>query len=266
MAGKNRENDVLGYSSDGEEDKGDSSGLSLEKVSLGPRKKLLVLDLAGVLCDRIFRGNEAKIPKNRVPDATGGNFFVYKRNYCEEFLRFCFERFQVGIWSSAKKWNLDFAMDCVLGRLRGKLLFTWDQDHCTDSGFTTLEIKNKPIFFKELRKLWENNDLDLPWRAGEYSASNTLLIDDKPYKALMNPPNTAIFPVEYDSVDVNDNALSPKSELWCFLDGLAEAEDAPTYVKDHPIGQPAITNTHPHWDLYSKIIATQKEQVLKSEE
>ncbi|KAF9671308.1 hypothetical protein SADUNF_Sadunf12G0033900 [Salix dunnii] len=46
------------------------------------------------------------------------------------------------------------------------------------------ENKNKPIFFKELKKLRDSKFSDLPWSKGQYSSSNTLLADDKPYKAL----------------------------------------------------------------------------------
>lgn len=28
---------------------------------------------------------------------------VYKRPYCEEFMKFCLENFEVGIWSSARE-------------------------------------------------------------------------------------------------------------------------------------------------------------------
>lgn len=46
----------------------------------------------------------------------------------------------------------------------------------------------------------------------------------------------------------------PDSELRVFLNGLAEAEDVQVYVKDHPIGDPAITPDHADWEYYSKII------------
>lgn len=59
-----------------------------------------------------------------------------------------------------------------------------DQEHCTDSGFMSLEKKEKPIFLKELDKLWKEK--------GQYHASNTLLIDDEPCKALLNPVNLIV--------------------------------------------------------------------------
>lgn len=52
-----------------------------------------------------------------------------------------------------------------------------DQHQCTDSGLKSLEKKRKPLFFKQLKKVWDHFE-------GKYSESDTLLIDDQPYKAL----------------------------------------------------------------------------------
>ncbi|KAF2307545.1 hypothetical protein GH714_029678 [Hevea brasiliensis] len=142
--------------SDSEEDRGGLGGISLEKLSLGPKKKLLVI-APGLLCHRVRVFSKEK-PKNCTPDATYG----------------------------------------------------------------TIQV-----------------------------------IDDKPYKALLNPPNTAIFLHEYKAGEANDNVLGPKGEFRLFLDGLTEADDVPTYVKKNllGIGQPAIGPSHPDWRYYSKIIS-----------
>ncbi|PON52967.1 FCP1 domain containing protein [Trema orientale] len=135
--------------------------------------------------------------------------------------------------------------------LKSKLLFAWDQNECTNSGFSTLENKHKPLFLKESNKLWQNKYLC----RGQYSSSNTLLIDNKPYKALLNPPHTSIFTEhEYKVDDVDDVALGPKSELRLYLDELAEADDIPSFVKGHPFGQPAISPDHSDWNFYSKVV------------
>ncbi|ESW25326.1 hypothetical protein PHAVU_003G026400 [Phaseolus vulgaris] len=42
----------------------------------------------------------------------------------------------------------------------------------------------------------------------------------------------------------------PRCELCLYLKGVAEARDVPSYVKDHPFGQPAVTSAHPHWEFY----------------
>ncbi|XP_059595352.1 uncharacterized protein LOC100264874 [Vitis vinifera] len=238
--------------SENEKDSGNDFGLSLEKLTLGPRKKLLVMNLSGLLLHRAFKRDTPRIPKHRRPDVVFGNFFlypVYCRPHSEDFMKFCLERFEVGIWSSSIERNLNAALDCAIGGLRGKLLFAWDQVYCTDTGFKSLEKKTKPLFLKELRKIWESSDL-----GKRFSSSNTLLIDDSPYKAILNPANTGIFPASYNADNVNDTELGPRGALRLYLDGLVDAVDVASYVKEHPFGQPAISPTHSHWDFYSVVI------------
>ncbi|KAK4838279.1 hypothetical protein QYF36_012529 [Acer negundo] len=140
------------------------NGLSMMKLNLGPKKKLLVLSLG-----------------------------VYKRPYCTDFIKFCLERLEVGIWSSAREWYMSNALDCITVGLRSKVLFAW--------------------------------------------------------------PNTAVFPTdEYKANHVNDDALGPKGELRKYLEGLVDAYDVPSYVKNHTFGQSAITCKHPDRDFYSQIM------------
>ncbi|GJZ81501.1 uncharacterized FCP1 homology domain-containing protein-like protein [Tanacetum coccineum] len=223
-----------------EKEAGVDLGIPMDKLSLGPKKKLLVLPLGGIIVHRAHRSRPNTISKNRSPDFSYGYFLVYKRPYCEEFLKFCFERFEVGLWSSAREHNLTGVLTNVIGELKSKFLFTWDQKQCMDTGFKCLDNKDKPLFLKELSHLWEKKYSDLPWRVGEYSSSNTF-------------QTLSIFPRNYDPENKEDDFLGPDGELRVFLDGLAEAKDVPTYVKDHPIGEPAITSSHPDWDYYSKI-------------
>lgn len=65
--------------------------------------------------------------------------------------------------------------------------------HTTKSGFNTLENRHKPLVCKELRKIWEEDDPSRPWKKGDFNESNTLLLDDSPYKALLNP--VSFFPI-----------------------------------------------------------------------
>lgn len=48
--------------------------------------------------------------------------------------------------------------------------------------------------------------------------------------------------------------LGPNGELRLYLEGLADADDVTSYVKENPFGQPAISTTHSEWEFYSKII------------
>ncbi|KAK0583623.1 hypothetical protein LWI29_000418 [Acer saccharum] len=196
MAGKLSENTkkkaAFLNESDSDSEKGleeNSTGLSLTKLNLGPKKKLVVLSLGGLLCHRVCRKDRSTDhPIYRIPDASYGSFVVYKRPYCTDFIKFCLERFEVGIW-----WYMSNALDCIMVGLRSKVLFAW--------------------------------------------------------------PNTAVFPTDdYKANHVKDDALGPKGELRLYLEGLVDADDVPSYVKNHTFGQPAITSVHPDWDFYSNII------------
>ncbi|KAG7638716.1 FCP1 homology domain [Arabidopsis thaliana x Arabidopsis arenosa] len=197
----------------------------LDKLSLEPKtekKKLLVLSLSGLLLHRVHKKELRKKPKNRSPDASCGPNLVYKRPFAEEFMKFCLERFEVGIWSSACEKNVDIVLSIVLENLQDKLLFVWDQEECTDSGYKTLENRYKPLFFKDLSKVFKCFK--------GFSASNTIFIDDEPYKALRNPDNTGLFPMSFDASNKQDNLLDPEGELCSYLEGLAKSSDVQAYL------------------------------------
>ncbi|XP_058105860.1 uncharacterized protein LOC131249236 isoform X2 [Magnolia sinica] len=219
-----------------------------------PLKKLLVLDLNGLLARTIYRFQNLPFLNQRKPDGIFGSKLVFKRPFCDEFLQFCFSKFEVGLWSTIEKHNVDAVINFVMGGWKHKLLFTWYQSDSSDTGFKTLENDAKPLFLKELKKLWENENGSLPWSKGQFSSSNTLLIDDAPYTALKNPPNTAIFPHPYLVEHIHDDSIGPNGDLRVYLECLSVASNVPAYVEAHPFGQKAITATHPNWNFYSKII------------
>ncbi|XP_027359179.1 ubiquitin-like domain-containing CTD phosphatase 1 isoform X2 [Abrus precatorius] len=166
------------------------------------KKKLLVLDINGLLADVVFSP-----PKDHKPDAIFARRAIFKRPFYLEFLEFCFDRFEVGIWSSRLKKNVDRVIDALMGDMKSKLLFCWDMSHCTETNFKTPENKYKNVVFKDLRKLWDKHDPNLPWEKGYYNESNTLLLDDSPFKALLNPPNTSVFPPTFGYQNKSDNSL-----------------------------------------------------------
>ncbi|XWS41006.1 hypothetical protein CRYUN_Cryun17cG0044000 [Craigia yunnanensis] len=214
------------------------------------RKKLLVLDLNGLLVDIVYRP-----PKNYTADANIAGRAIFKRSFCDDFLRFCSERFEVGIWSSRKMETLERFIDFLMGDMKHKLLFCWDSSYCTATRFITPGHRYKPLVFKELRKIWGKHDLDLPWEKGYYNESNTLLIDDSPYKALLNPSHTAIFPHSF-KFGMNDNSLGAGGDLRVYLERLASAENVQNFIEQNPFGQIAITERSHDWGFYSQVINT----------
>jgi len=214
------------------------------------KKKLLVLDVNGLLVETYFQFE--KLPEEHRPDGKVGRFFVYRRPFCDEFLEFCFENFVVGIWSSAQQHNVDRLVDFIFGDLKKKLLFSWHQIDCTDTGLKTPENTRKPLFLKELSKLWNKVRPDLPWEEGEYGPCNTLLIDDSPYKALRNPPHTAVFPYPYKVTNELDDILG--GDLRKYLEGLLAASNVQQYVEHHQFGQSAISTESPNWHFYRQVL------------
>ncbi|MFQ6630518.1 hypothetical protein Gotur_008894 [Gossypium turneri] len=237
-----------------------------------PRKKLLVLDLNGLLADIVYNPSI-----DCTPDALVAGRAVFKRPYCDDFLKFCCERFEVGIWSSRNRKNVERFIDFLMGDMKQKLLFCWDSSYCTTTQFNTLGHKYKPLVFKDLRKLWEKHDPDLPWEKGYYNESNTLLIDDSPYKALLNPPHTAIFPHSF-KFDMKDNSLgkttsgiiyicgkSDGGDLKVYLERLASADNVQNFVEQNPLGQIAITERSQDWGFYSQVIDTCLQSELQND-
>ncbi|KAF2282315.1 hypothetical protein GH714_043844 [Hevea brasiliensis] len=213
-------------------------------------KKLLILDINGLLADFVPYCSNAY-----TADVIISRKSVFKRPFCDDFLQFCFDKFNVGVWSSRTKKNLDKAIDFLMKDSRHKLLFCWHQSHCTKTGFTTVENKSKPLVLKELRKLWDKLEPGLPWNKGDYNESNTLLLDDSPYKALRNPAHTAVFPHSYQYKDTGDSSLGPGGDLRVYLERLAEARNVQEYVAQNPFGQRAITESNPSWGFYQKILS-----------
>ncbi|XP_076907777.1 uncharacterized protein LOC143564360 isoform X1 [Bidens hawaiensis] len=221
------------------------------------RKKLLVLDVNGLLVDIVPDAD-----KDHKPDAIISSKAVFKRPFCDAFLKFCFERFRVGVWTSRTRRNITRVLDFLMKDTQHQLLFCWDQSHCTETGYNTIENTDKPLLLKELKKLWEKQDPNLPWDRGVYDASNTLLLDDSPYKALRNPPHTAIFPYTYSYLDAHDNGLGPDGDLRNYLERLAASDNVQKFIEQNPFGQPPITRDNVSWDFYHKIICSRSRKKL----
>ncbi|KAG2642139.1 hypothetical protein PVAP13_2KG262558 [Panicum virgatum] len=213
------------------------------------RKKLLILDLNGLLADINQDYRNAHKADAKVKDK-----LVFTRPYYDDFLRFCFQNFELGIWSSRKRENVNRVINILMRKLKHHLLFCWDMSYCTVTGCNVIGTKGKPLVLKELKKLWNNEDPDLPWEQGEFSPSNTLLVDDSPYKALCNPPNTGIFPHPYSYRNQSDDSLGPGGDLRMYLERVAAADNVQSFVRDNPFGQNSITDSDPNWNFYVQIV------------
>ncbi|KAF9615909.1 hypothetical protein IFM89_027112 [Coptis chinensis] len=151
--------------------KNNMEGLLIERPLISKTKrKLLILDVNGLF---LHIGNKFDLPSNCIADKFISGKAICKRPSCVDFLKFCFQSPNC----------------CFVGTNPIALLL----------GFYTFENNEKPLMLKELVKLWDKDDPNLPWEKREYNESSSLLVDDSPYKALLNPKTLlAIFPTSYD--------------------------------------------------------------------
>jgi hypothetical protein len=78
----------------------------------------------------------------------------------------------------------------------------------------------------------------------ELIPSNTLLIDDCPYKCVGNMPYSYILPHPFDP-EVENNYLL--GSLWPYLLGLLEAPNTLKFIGCNPCGHQWTTRKDPHW-------------------
>jgi len=212
-----------------DDDDDDDAGVlvsPMHNLSLRPptaRRKLIILDLNGLLCDR-----ERNLHATR--KSAVGAFVIYARPHAVTFLDFLFERFDVAVWSSARLPNIyPILHELQPDESKRPFLFIWGQDQCTEDA-PLPETPKKPLFLKRLAKVWE--------KYPEY-VGRTLLVDDSLAKVRDNPPFTAIHPREWTRHMAEDQGLAPDSYLRTYLHALHAAPDAvAAFVQARPFSQP----------------------------
>ncbi|CAK8540749.1 unnamed protein product [Lathyrus sativus] len=218
------------------------------------KKKLLILDINGILADIVSH----PFPKKIKRDAMIAKKALFKRPFCSEFLNFCFEKFDVAVWSSRLEKNVNNIIDHLLGNMSQRLIFCWNISQCTTTNINTLGNDRKLVVFKDLRRIWDKYYPDLPWEKGYYNESNTLLLDDSPYKGLLNPPHNSIYPPTFNCRQLNDTSLGVGGRLRKYLERLANAENVSKFVEQNPFGQKRISETSESWSFYRDILHSLK--------
>ncbi|KAG1830224.1 hypothetical protein EV424DRAFT_1377843 [Suillus variegatus] len=197
--------------------------LSLEPSHIvdDPRvsRKLLVLDLNGTL---LIRSQHS-----RARDAYGGVHTssaprlraVQPRPYIPAFRAYLFapetrEWLDTMVWSSAQPHSVADMVDKVFGNAKSKLVAVWDRGSL---GLSKEDYHRKALTTKDLTKPWallplgaSTAEIAVPLEAGyaaeqaglassiAHSALTTLLLDDSPHKARLQPYNHVCIP-EYTS-------------------------------------------------------------------
>jgi len=183
-----------------------------------PKHYLIILDLNGVLVTREFLGKREPVgPKYQFGQRLGA-FWVWRRPGIQHFLDYIFEHFQVAIWSSVTRKNIDPLAIFALGKeYYEKLLFIFDQTMC--EALPNEEQPEKPLFMKNLTTVWAH----FP----PHDSSDTIIIDDSNAKLSRNPPDNCFVLNSWTNVDAEDNEMADSGELMIYMRDLVASMPLP---------------------------------------
>jgi len=185
------------------------------------KRKLLVLDLNGLLIDRTFVKEYKKQDNTATPTKIGA-FFVWKRPHLDTFIDYILQNFNVSVWSSAKINNVQNLVDFIFEDRQKELIFMWDQSKC----IAEHRDDTHPLFLKPIDKILEV----FP----EYK-DRILFIDDSPEKLKKNGNYTYVSFTMWDMTKQDDDMLSPNGALITYLKKLNDSSSSIQYhVENNP--------------------------------
>ncbi|KAG8941583.1 hypothetical protein FRC04_004164 [Tulasnella sp. 424] len=169
-------------------------------VSEFAKAKLLILDLNGTLLYR----KKLSTSSTKKP---------YPRPYIPAFLSWIFHpdnALETMIWSSAQPENVKWMVKVCFGDDKSKLKVVWARD--------TLGL-SKAHYYQKVQTV---KNLDVIWEKLPYAVENTLLIDDSPLKAHMQPYNHIVLK-EYNLTLFDRRHDSTDDTLLAVIGVLSEA-------------------------------------------
>lgn len=146
--------------------------------------RLIVLDVEHLLC--------YIAPYSRVMAASTGirvdNNFVFPRPHLHEFLKFCFEKFDVGIWSSLEKNQLERILASIFTRIElNSLKHIWDESHCLN--VSDSRSSNQRFFVKSFDMVEKYTK--------DYHVGDMILIDTDPYHTCLDVVVSSLYPPKF---------------------------------------------------------------------
>jgi hypothetical protein len=184
-----------------------------------PGKLLVILDLNGVLLYRERR----KDPKKFDPRSDLAKFFEY-----------LFANHEVMIWSSAKPENVESMVQNLFNEEQySKLVAIWARDKLR---LTPTQYAGRAQVYKQLSWVWEDTDIEakgLETGQGNWSQSNTVLVDDSALKASAEPHNLVEVP-EFKGVAKEYSCGSVLSQIAGYLEDAKYATDVSYHMRNAP--------------------------------
>jgi len=125
-------------------------------------KKLLILDLD----ETLIYATEEKL--ERESDFIVGQYFVYRRPFLDEFLEFCFENFEVAVWTTSTGNYARKILENIFDS-HHKTNFVWARERSTFS----FDMEERESFLtKKMTKV----------RRRGYDLKSVIVVDDSPEK------------------------------------------------------------------------------------
>lgn len=155
---------------------------------------LLVLDLDQTLIYSSRVPIDIDNTEVKDPDFIGLGFCFYKRNGLDKFIEFCFQHFDVAVWTAAGEDYAQHIISNIFGSHASNLKFIYTSNKCSHK--YDPEIMER-YCFKRLKKIWNKKN-------NEFTRYNTIIIDDNPSVYQENYGNA--LPVR-EFIGQNDNEL-----------------------------------------------------------
>jgi len=200
----------------------DDEESSDEKSSDEKELPLLILDLNKVLAFRNFIYDDKMIldEDDRETATVLGNHYGWRRPHLEYFLEYVFDHFEVAVWSSANSKNVDLMCDLIFAERKDELLFVWDQTYCEKIKPHPNPNESKPFLFrKDLVRVWNT--------FREYDETNTIVLDDCPYKMTDNPALNVIFPKPWSYLKEESSA-----DTYLRFEAIVELEHRRVFLEN----------------------------------
>jgi hypothetical protein len=186
----------------------------------------LLMDINGVLLATYF----GIIGKEKV-----NSIHTRVREKLREFLVQCTSNFNVVFWTSMNTDNLEHHFATLLSHAPelGQDCPRFAHNWCDVSTYTDPNNKDRPFFLKHISRLF-GDSMGLGSRGA--TAENTLLVDDTPYKNVLNDHYNVIHPLTFTYFTEKNTKKIPylTYQLWPFLKGLKESGlPVPVYCRQN---------------------------------
>jgi hypothetical protein len=206
-----------------------STALPTQQPQVAPLTQyFLVMDVNGIPLATYF----GQIGKEKAP-----SHHTRVREKLRDFLVLYVSNFTVVFWSSMKAENLErhFATLFSHAPELGKDCLRFSQNWYDVSTYTDPDNEGRPFFLKRLAQML-GDSMGLAGRGA--TLENTLLVDDSPYKNVLNNPYNAVHPLTFTSFMEKSMKKKPYliHQLWPFLKGLKDSGlSVPVYCREHSL-------------------------------